>query len=92
MKYPEEQCQVGSLWRHSKGGLYLVIGIALDSTNPKSVPGDNTDHGSLPAPTGASPRKVVVYWSFAYRGLRVREAEEFLDGRFTPVAGAESTT
>jgi hypothetical protein len=28
----------------------------------------------------------VVYWSDTYRGLRHRDADEFLDGRFVPLA------
>lgn len=58
-----------SVWRHSKGGLYTVIGVSTQSTNG---PGDGF-------------ARVVVYCSNKYGKLRHRDLPEFLDGRFTPV-------
>jgi len=58
-----------SVWKHRKGGLYVVIGVATCSTN-----GDRD-----------GVEKSVVYHSVHYDKLRYRELSEFLDGRFTQV-------
>ena len=38
---------------------------------------------------GFEPREVVVYVSHHYQGLRVRELNEFMDGRFVRVPSKE---
>jgi len=58
-----------SEWRHTKGGTYIVIGLARCSTNGER----------------AGVEESVVYWSKEYQALRYREVTEFLDGRFTPL-------
>jgi hypothetical protein len=65
-----------STWTHVKtGSTYTVLGIALCSTNG---PDENK-------------REDVVYVSHSYQGLRTREINEFLDGRFVPCP-VETTT
>jgi len=58
-----------SEWRHTKGGTYIVFGLALCSTNGER------EH----------KEESVVYWSKHHRALRYRLVAEFLDGRFTPL-------
>jgi hypothetical protein len=72
--YTEADVKPLSLWRHVEtGSLYVVVGLALCSTNG---PRDRVERS-------------VVYHSLTYEGLRYREMDEFLDGRFVPVPRAE---
>ncbi len=67
--YTEDDVTPLSVWKHSKGGTYVALGIAICSTNGE---GDDVFH-------------VVVYHSIKYGRLRYRKASEFLDGRFQKV-------
>lgn len=58
-----------SVWRHYKGGLYVVVGLATCSTNGER---DGVERS-------------VVYHSLKYGHLRYRELSEFMDGRFAEV-------
>jgi hypothetical protein len=62
-----------TLWRHKKGGLYFVVGVAICSTNGE---GDGVE-------------RAVVYYSLKYAKLRYRSLAEFTDGRFLPVPEGE---
>jgi hypothetical protein len=70
MAYSRDFLTPGSLWRHGKGGMYVVLGISTCSTNGERD----------------GKEEVVVYWSFKYESLRHRDVTEFLDGRFQPFA------
>jgi hypothetical protein len=78
--YSELSCTQYSVWMHNKTrSLYVVLGIALCSTNGPD------EH----------KRRDVVYFSLTHGGLRTREASEFLDGRFTlvnPIADVDNDT
>lgn len=57
----------GSTWRHVKtDSTYTVLGIATNSTNGER---ENVE-------------QLVIYVSHTHQSLRVREINEFLDGRF----------
>jgi hypothetical protein len=58
-----------SEWKHVKGGVYIVLGVALCSTNGER---DGKEES-------------VVYWSKKYKALRERELSQFLSGRFIPI-------
>lgn len=58
-----------SVWRHHKGGLYIVVGVATCSTNGER---DGRERS-------------VIYHSTVHGHLRYRELTEFMDGRFTEV-------
>lgn len=58
-----------STWTHVKSdSRYTIIGTAICSTNGER---EHTEES-------------VVYVSHGYEGLRYREINEFLDGRFKP--------
>lgn len=60
----------GSVWRHRKGGTYVVLGVATCSTNGER---DNVERS-------------VMYMSTQHRTIRYREISEFMDGRFDLLA------
>jgi len=68
MSHPE----VGSVWKHRKGNLYLVRGIAQGCDSARGE-------------AGIEGRVLVMYEAWADRQLWCRELSEFLDGRFTLV-------
>lgn len=72
-RYPRSAVTPYSLWRHRKGGLYLVLGMGTSSTDGKDI----------------LDMEEVIYWSFTHRGTRTREVSQFLDGRFIPVQGQD---
>jgi hypothetical protein len=69
MPYSEFKLKPMSLWKHRDGGLYIVLGVGLCSTN-----GDR-EH----------KERSVIYWSDHHGHLCYREISEFLDGRFRPI-------
>ncbi len=69
VQYTEDDLAPLSVWKHRKGGIYVVLGLSICSTN-----------GPL-----EGQERVVVYRSVKYGHLRHRAAEEFLDGRFQKV-------
>lgn len=72
--YPEKMLQDFPVWRHVKtGSLYHVLGVARCSTNGEREGKENS----------------VIYFSMTHQGLRYRDINEFLDGRFVPVPTKE---
>lgn len=70
LKYTAEDIRNYPVWRHvATNSLYHVMGVARCSTN-----GDRE-----------GKELSVVYFSMDYQGMRYRELNEFLDGRFEPV-------
>lgn len=66
----------GTIWRHRKGGVYTVIGIAKGCERNKQ---------------GIEGLDLVVYQSTDLeKRLYVRAKSEFLDGRFSLVLPADS--
>lgn len=63
-----------SVWRHYKGGLYVVLCVATCSTNGHR---DGVE-------------KSVVYHSLKYGHVRYRELSEFMDGRFIELSAEDS--
>lgn len=69
MMYPVSSLTPFSTWYHlGTDSEYTVLGIALCSTNGER------EH----------KEESVVYISHSFAGLRYREVNEFLDGRFVP--------
>lgn len=69
MTYDKDDLRAYPVWKHYKGGLYHVLGMARCSTN-----GDRD-----------GKEESVIYFSMECQRLNYREVSEFLDGRFVPV-------
>lgn len=74
--------QFGRLWRHYRGSIYMSIGIARESTN-----GPNDGRPTVVYQTQAGAVTDTKAGRAPQTELRTREAGEFLDGRFRPMAG-----
>ncbi len=69
--YSDIQAAPFTIWKHVRtNSLYVVLGIAYDSTNRENEPENE---------------RYVVYVSQTTGLMRVREISEFLDGRFAPM-------
>jgi hypothetical protein len=65
----------GTIWRHRKGGIYIVLGVATGCERNKQ---------------GIEDVKMVVYQSDDLeKRLYVRAKSEFLDGRFSRMTPSE---